>query len=151
VTTKTRGDFIWFTLQFVLCLAMIVVLAFRRRLPQSVPIVGVGLIVTGAAIGNAGYRTLGGSHSEWSTPALGARLVTTGIYRYVRHPIYLGWSLTAVGGALLARTIPRLAVAAALVAFYDLRARHEERPLAERYPGYGCYTSSSARFIPAVY
>src|SRR5262249_44986715 len=94
----TRRDRVWVTPQAGLCLAALAApLARRRRPPRGVRLLGAGRLAGGAGVALAGYRALGGSHSPWSTPVAGGRLVTTGIYRWVRHPIYGGWCLGALG------------------------------------------------------
>lgn len=149
--TETRVDLIWFASQRALCLAMIVAAVLqRRRVPSSARAPGLGLVLTGGTIAAAGYRTLRQSHSAWSTPALGARLVTTGIYRHIRHPDLSG----LVAGGVWRRIADWLRSWtrgwSSADGVYDIRARHEERLLLQRYPGYSPYTSSSSRFIPAV-
>jgi protein-S-isoprenylcysteine O-methyltransferase Ste14 len=42
-------------------------------------------------------------------------------------------------------------VALAVVGFYDLRSREEERLLVERYPDYAAYQRHTKRFLPGVY
>lgn len=69
----------------------------------------------------------------------------------MRHPIYLGWSVTAFGTSLLSSSLLGLVVAATITIFYDVRARHEERLLVQRYPSYAQHALSSSRFIPGVY
>jgi protein-S-isoprenylcysteine O-methyltransferase Ste14 len=142
----------WVALQSGLFLAVLAApLARRRRPPRGVRLLGAGLLAAGAGVALAGYRALGGSHSPWSTPDPGGRLVTTGVYRWVRHPIYGGWCLGALGAALAAGSLPGLGVAVALAALYDLRARDEERLLAARYPAYAAYARRSSRLVPKVY
>jgi protein-S-isoprenylcysteine O-methyltransferase Ste14 len=148
----TRRDRVWVTLQAGLFLAVLAApLAGRRRPPRGVRLLGAGLLAGGAGVALAGYRALGDSHSPWSTPVAGGRLVTTGIYRWARHPIYGGWCLGALGAALVTGSRPGLGAAAGLAALYDLRARDEERGLAAGYPAYAAYARRSRRFLPLVY
>jgi protein-S-isoprenylcysteine O-methyltransferase Ste14 len=82
--------------------------------------------------------------SAWSLVPMADQatgLVTTGPYRFVRHPIYLGLSMLAMGEALAFSSWPAVAVVlAAIVPTFVWRARVEERLLAdtlgERYVAY---------------
>jgi protein-S-isoprenylcysteine O-methyltransferase Ste14 len=78
-------------------------------------------------------------------------LVQSGMYRWVRHPIYLGEFL-AFGG-LLIFTFSGLSatVFTAFVALQVYRMIVEERTLREAYPAYDEYCSRTARLLPGVY
>jgi len=82
----------------------------------------------------------------------GHQLCTTGPFRLVRHPIYLAFTLLAVGTFLWAPTVLVL-VGVALVALTgDLRARTEERLLCEVFGDeYRQYQGRVPRTIPGLY
>ena len=81
------------------------------------------------------------------------RLLTTGPYRFVRHPLYLGTFLAIAGFPLLTQswaTLWFLTVPTALA--YCLRIVKEETYLAETLgPEYKSYTRRTARLIPFVW
>jgi len=69
----------------------------------------------------------------------GQRLIQTGVYRLVRHPIYLGNLLLVVGAALwLGSTAAVLATSVVLLATLG-RIIVEEKDLRARLPGYDAY------------
>ena len=77
-------------------------------------------------------------------------LVTTGPYRFVRHPIYAG-VLVILAGVLvghhdIATFIPVACVALALV----VRIVAEERAVLRTYPEYASYAQRTKRIIPRV-
>jgi protein-S-isoprenylcysteine O-methyltransferase Ste14 len=106
---------------------------------------------------------LGGLGSLWALGGLGrhlsmlphpkdgAPLVLTGAYAWVRHPIYVFVLLLGGGWALAWRSAAAGAAWAALALLFDLKARREERLLAERFPAYEAYRRRVARFIPHLY
>jgi len=80
------------------------------------------------------------------------QLATGGPFRYVRHPIYLGLDLLALGSALWVPT-PLLWISVVLMLLgSDLRGRAEERLLSGRFgEEYTSYLARTRRFIPGVY
>ncbi|CAN5584549.1 isoprenylcysteine carboxylmethyltransferase family protein [soil metagenome] len=114
-------------------------------------IAGLALTVGAAALLLRGLLDLGGSLTPWPRPRAGSELVVTGAYALVRHPLYGGLVLGALGWSLLMASLAGLGLAVALTAFLDLKARREEGWLAERYPGYAAYATSTRRLIPWVY
>jgi protein-S-isoprenylcysteine O-methyltransferase Ste14 len=109
--------------------------------------IAVGLIGAGAVQAWRGVRDLGASLTPLPHPRDDARLVETGIYRSVRHPIYGGLILLGVGWALLAASPLALALALVLVPFFWLKSSIEERWLGERFPTYLDYRRRTRRFI----
>lgn len=60
------------------------------------------------------------------------RLVTSGPFRFMRHPMYVGGIMAELGALLLYRTWTALLIAFN-VPFLPIRARYEERLLAARF------------------
>ncbi len=71
-----------------------------------------------------------------------AQLVTSGAYRLVRHPIYFGMLLAALGISLLILSPLRIALTLLLGVFFDRKATLDERWLLERYPDYPVYQAT---------
>ncbi len=120
----------------------------RARLP------GLALAVAGflvVLLGGYAYRAENRSMVRTSPdPDPNARLVTSGIYGYVRHPLYLGVIVGALGLALFRRSLWSVAVAASLGVFYYLKSRYEETLLQQAYPDYATYRLRTGRFLPPL-
>lgn len=71
--------------------------------------------------------------SSFSVKAKASRLVTTGLYSRIRNPIYLFGGLFIVGLSLFLSRWGPLAVALVIVPMQVVRARREERVLAEAF------------------
>lgn len=124
--------------------------------PRSIPAWisaagGVGLMLVGAWTLVRGMRALGANLSACPMPLPGGRLVQTGVYAEIRHPIYAGVVALAVGWAFLLASLPALVVAALLAVWHDLKARREEAWLVERLPGYDAYRRRTSRFVAGLY
>lgn len=76
-------------------------------------------------------------------------LVTGGLYRYVRHPQYLGLFLVTIGMLVQWPTIITLLMWPILVAMYYRLARREEADALEAYgDAYSAYKLKTPAFIP---
>jgi len=114
-------------------------------------IAGLVLIVAGGLLAVRGLLDLGAGLTPFPKPRDGAALVTHGVYRLARHPVYGGLVLAAAGYGLVLASPIALVLAAVLFGFFDLKSRREELWLADRYPGYADYRAHTRRLIPGVY
>jgi methanethiol S-methyltransferase len=79
------------------------------------------------------------------------RLATTGAYRYVRHPQYVGFILVMTGFLLQWPTILTLAMYPILVYMYVRLARTEERDVRAQFGGeYDRYAAAVPAFFPRI-
>ncbi len=82
----------------------------------------------------------------------GHRLVTTGVYRIIRHPSYLGLLVVSLGWALTFRSLVGLLLAALTVLPLIARIHAEERLLQSQFgAGYDAYRSRTWRLVPWLY
>jgi len=83
------------------------------------------------------------------TPRERTELVTTGLYAYLRHPIYALSILLMLCSAVVVATVPMLVVAAIHIALMVLKARNEERFLLTVHgDAYRSYCRRTGRFFP---
>ncbi len=112
---------------------------------------GVLLLLVGAVCGIAGAAALGRNLTPFPKPDVAARLVQTGIYGLMRHPLYTAGFCGSLGWALVWRSWPALLAVLLLAPFLDAKARREERWLRSQFPDYVNYQRRVCRFIPGVY
>ena len=111
----------------------------------------VVLLVAAAGLVLRGFRDLGRNLTSVPRPRPDGRLVETGIYARVRHPIYGGLVVGSLGWSLALVSILALPCVLLLAAFLDLKSRREEVWLRERFGGYDAYAARTWRLIPWVY
>jgi protein-S-isoprenylcysteine O-methyltransferase Ste14 len=124
-------------------------LVLTKRFFSPLPIV-IALQVAGMLMVVWARLTFGmRSFHVGSTPTRGG-LVTTGPYRFVRHPIYAGVLIILAGVLVghhdIATIIPVVCVVLALV----VRLVAEERAVLRTYPEYASYAQRTKRIIPWV-
>ncbi len=82
----------------------------------------------------------------------GHQLATGGPFHYVRHPIYLGLSLLAIGSAVWVPTLLMAVAVLCMLLAADWRARAEENLLTAGFgEAYTSYCSQTRRFVPGRY
>ena len=115
---------------------------FARSLPAAiVQVCAVALMI--AARITFGKRSF---HAA-ADPTAGG-LVTTGPYRWLRHPIYAAVLYFTWSAALEYRSGPALAAAVLVTLGAAIRMYAEETLLIGRYPEYADYRARTARLIP---
>jgi len=112
---------------------------------------GVGLLLIAGGCGLAGASSLGQNLTPFPKPSASTRLVTTGIYSLMRHPLYTAVFCGSVGWALVWRSWPALLAGLALALLFDGKARREEHWLRQQFPEYSAYERKVRRFVPWVY
>lgn len=89
-----------------------------------------------------------GNFSIFPEPRAHARLVTSGPYARVRHPLYLALIVLALALCIGWNTMVHWLAAAALVLILDVKARREERLLRARFGEYDAYAARTSRLVP---
>ena len=74
--------------------------------------------------------------------------VVSGLYSFVRHPMYLGGFISAAGFVLLRLNIFSIVVYGVWVVTQVWRARFEEQLLVKEYPDYEKYLKKTSAFFP---
>ena len=78
-------------------------------------------------------------------------LVRTGVYSWVRHPMYLGGLLFFLGFAVLTLSLPSLAVWFGMFVVYDRLAAYEEERLVQEVGGeYERYREEVPKWVPGL-
>ena len=113
--------------------------------------VAIAAMVCGLALALAAGLRLGRNLTPLPVPVADGRLVTSGVYALVRHPIYGGLLVLALGWGAFAGSLGTLVAALALWGLFEVKSRFEERALLARFPEYARYRAGTRRFVPFVY
>jgi len=133
--------------QFLLIGLMVV---FSKGLFSS--IVAMTIFIVGMAIGvwALSHNKLGNFNIQ---PKLkeGSSLITTGVYKYVRHPMYLSVIITMFAFLVSTLTLTESSLFIALVVVLQLKAKREEALWIEKEREYLNYQKRTKRFIPFLF
>ena len=127
---------------------------FPNRVPSWFPgqrLVGTIIIAAGAGL-MSWARVWFASWRFRAKLDTSHQLATGGPFRFLRHPIYMGLNLLALGSAVWDPATPMWIAVALMALGSDLRGRAEERLLAAAFGGaYSEYLGRTRRFLPGIY
>jgi len=112
--------------------------------------VGFFMVLLGLSLHVYVFNKLGKFYSDDIEIKKNHKLVTTGLYKYIRHPAYLGIFLGLFGLPLILnsfRAFP-ISIAASLVVFY--KTLKEEDLLEKKISKYSKYKKNTGMFFPKV-
>ncbi len=90
------------------------------------------------------------SISPFPTPSKNASLITSGIFKYIRHPIYSGIVLLFMSIGVYYGSVYKILIAFLIFGVLYLKSIHEEKLLLERFPEYLSYKHRTGRFFPNI-
>lgn len=125
--------------------------AWSGRWTAGLALAGVALVIAGGLLSASAVFRLGSNLSALPHPVEGARLVVSGPYRLVRHPIYAGIILAGLGWGLFNRSTLGVFYAVLLFVFFDIKSRREEFWMRQQLADYADYQAGVRKLIPFVY
>ncbi|MEY2890491.1 MAG: hypothetical protein RJA98_399 [Pseudomonadota bacterium] len=115
---------------------------------------GVGAwlcLLAGAAVGLAAVAAnRPGNFNIHPAPRAGGALVTAGIYRFIRHPMYSSVMLCALAAAWAAGSSAGGLLVLALGAVLWRKAQLEEAWMQHAHSDYAAYAARTRRFVPGL-
>jgi protein-S-isoprenylcysteine O-methyltransferase Ste14 len=131
-----------------------IVAVFRNSLPThdtALAVICAVLFGCGIALAVWARLHLGRNWGMPTSQRAEPELITSGPYRFVRHPIYSGL-LLALAGTSLIDSLYGLIVVAVLVAYFYYCGRVEERNLAAAFPDdYPAYRRRTKMLVPFLF
>jgi protein-S-isoprenylcysteine O-methyltransferase Ste14 len=111
-------------------------------------VAGLSIMAAGEALSALGMLSLGRSFSIFSEVR---ELRTSGLYRFVRHPLYLGEMIAVWGYVLAWPAAWAIACALLFTGLQSWRARVEERRLLQHHPSYAAYRQHAGFLWPRLW
>jgi protein-S-isoprenylcysteine O-methyltransferase Ste14 len=142
----------------IVLLAWLIVIGLEHRLqrsdfPLSLQVLGFAMLILSTL-----FITWVMHENSFAAPVVkvqrerGQRVISTGPYAWVRHPMYTGGILFCVGIPLLLGSWWGLLISPIFAVLFAVRSGIEERELAAGLPGYGDYVKRVRyRLLPGIW
>ena len=103
----------------------------------------IGLLIIAIAV-----LQLNKNLTPFPTPKENGTLIKNGLYKFVRHPIYSGIILTALGFGFYHGSIWKISIGIILWILFFFKSKYEEKMLFKHFADYETYQKATHRFFP---
>jgi len=148
---RTGKDWMYVLLQFILFgVYLIEIDLFTICLPEWFKLGVLTFTVIGIIIIVLSFYQLGSNLSPFPSPVKNANLITTGIFKYLRHPIYTGILLILFSVAIYNTSEYKLIISILLLILFQFKSKYEESRLIANFENYKNYMKDTGKFIPKL-
>lgn len=145
------GSLVFFSALLVTLWDFVKIQEMTYRL-SLVNVVGLGLFSMGVSIRLVARRALGKYFSSGLKTTQKHELIKHGIYKYIRHPAYLGSLLLSPGVPLIFSSLYGFLLILGIIPCFLYRIRIEESMLIEKFGNeYREYMKETKKIIPFIY
>src|SRR5512134_1559904 len=119
--------------------------------PAAAPVIALALVASGATVACAGVIAFRQKRTTVNplTPAASSSVVSSGVYRFSRNPMYLGFLLALAGWAVYLSNVAAALLLPAFVAYMSqYQIKPEERALLAKFGSeFAQYMSQVRRWL----
>lgn len=147
-----KKDLLYLVIQFILFVVYFIFLSGNTSvLHEIVGYVAWFFMILGFVIILLGIINLKDNITVFPSPKNGNKLISSGIYEYIRHPIYSGIILSMFSYAIYIFSILHIIISIAVSIVFYFKSSLEEKYLIEIYEDYEVYKEKTGRFFPRLF
>ena len=148
-TKKPTKDYVFVSIQGLLFIAYLFpIQLFQVIIPLDwLSYLGLAILLLAIVFGVLAFIQLSTNLSPYPTPLESGQLVTRGVFRIARHPIYTSLIFAGLGFALYQGSLYKLLITLLLLILFYFKSKYEEGLLISKYPEYREYMKRTRRFI----
>jgi protein-S-isoprenylcysteine O-methyltransferase Ste14 len=148
----TLKDYFFVGIQFLLFgFYLFKIKTIAIQIPYFISLTGLVISVTGLLILLLALLQLNSNLSPFPTPKSSAELIQTGLYKFIRHPIYTGIILLLFGYGIYRSSLFKILIALLLFILFYFKSSYEEKLLQTRYSNYSEFKKTRGRFFPKIF
>ncbi|GAA0718595.1 hypothetical protein GCM10009430_16940 [Aquimarina litoralis] len=108
-------------------------------------LLGIGMVIIVYAL-----FQLRESLSPFPSPRADAKFIQTGLYKFIRHPIYTGILCVVFGYAVFTCSSFKVIISFSIYILFHFKAKYEEKKLTIFFSEYADYQKTTGRFLPKI-
>ena len=147
---KTSKDYLFVGVQFILFGLYFFDYFERFKTIAFLHYLALILAILGFLVALFSVFNLDRNLTVYPTPKNNSNLITSGFYKYTRHPIYSGIIFFTFGYSIYLGSIYKLIISVVLLIWFFLKSNYEEKRLMEKYSDYIKYRKITGRFFPKI-
>lgn len=120
------------------------------NIPEIFRTVGLIVALNGIVILIISMLQLNKNLSPFPSPKTDTKLIQEGLYSFIRHPIYTGILLLALGYASYSNSFYKFLITICLFLLFYMKSSYEEKLLNKKFSDYKLYKKSTGRFFPKL-
>ena len=123
----------------------------HKHISWPLLISGIIICIIATIVRLKGHFDLGYGFSTRVEKQVNHKLVTSGIYRLIRHPMYLAIILLLTGACIMLKTIFAWIFVIMNIYALTIRIKKEETFMIKNFPEYENYMNKTYKLIPYLY
>ena len=152
ILLKNVKDYVFVAIQLLLlCIYIFPIDIIQVDLPVWLKYIGLIFSLISLLLAVSAVLQLNTNLSPFPTPLSSGRLITNGVFRIARHPIYTGIFGICVGYGIYSDSLYKFLISVALLLLFYYKSEYEEELLMFKYPTYSDYKKRTGRFFPKFF
>lgn len=143
-------DLIFVGIQFFLLVCFVFDFTVLVSIPDFFRTIGLSVAIMGLLITLLAILQLNRNLSPFPTPKNNSSLIQSGLYKYVRHPIYSGIIFFVFGSSLYFASVYKMSISVLLLILFYYKSKYEEKLLENKFSNYSAYKFNTGRFFPNI-
>lgn len=124
---------------------------YTVKTPTYLVYLSYGLFALATLFGILAVLQLNTNLSPFPSPKKGAYLVTSGVFKFSRHPIYTAIIFGGLSYGVIQSSWFKVAIAYLLWLLFYFKSSYEEKLLSQKFPEYADYKTKVGRFFPKLF
>lgn len=145
---KTYKDYLFVGIQFFFFAIYLIPTSLRIvSIPFYLNLIGAIVSLIGGVFILIALLQLNTNLSPFPSPKTNSKLIETGLFKYIRHPIYTGIILLLGGYGIYRSSLFKIGITILLYILFYYKSSYEEKLLQNRYANYSQFKKTRGRFF----